>query len=253
MLSITELPAFTDNYIWAIHDTQQAWVVDPGQAEPVQRWLASGGLKLRGILLTHHHGDHIGGVAALRTQFPGIEIIGPLAGRQAGTMPWLTQAVKDRDAVQLAPWGVTLQVLATPGHTLDHICYFAVGTADGTGIDSPALFCGDTLFAAGCGRLFEGSPEQMWTSLSVLAELPSATRMFCAHEYTVANLRFATHVEPANARAAERLAACIALRAQSRCTLPSTIETELETNPFLRAGSAAEFARRRALKDVFRA
>ncbi|KPF68057.1 hypothetical protein IP84_11505 [beta proteobacterium AAP99] len=253
MLRITDLPAFTDNYIWAIHDTQHAWVVDPGQAEPVQRWLASSGLKLRGILLTHHHGDHIGGVAALRVQSPGIEIIGPLTGRLAGTMPWLTQAVRDRDAVQLRPWGMTLQVLETPGHTLDHICYFTPGTANGTDLDSPALFCGDTLFAAGCGRLFEGSADQMWSSLSALATLPRTTRVFCAHEYTVANLRFAAHVEPHSARIAERLAASVDLRVQGRCTLPSTIEIELDTNPFLRAGSAAEFARRRALKDVFRA
>jgi hydroxyacylglutathione hydrolase len=253
MLRITELPAFTDNYIWAIHDTQHAWVVDPGQAGPVDQWLAASGLTLRGILLTHHHGDHIGGVAELLAGRSGMEVIGPRAGRDAGTMPWLTQAVKDRDAVQLAPWGATLHVLETPGHTLDHVCYFAADTSGETHLDTPALFCGDTLFAARCGRLFEGSADQMWASLSALARLPSATRVFCAHEYTVANLRFAAHTEPGNARVAERLAACIGLHSQGRCTLPSTIGIELETNPFMRAGSAAEFARRRALKDAFRA
>ncbi|HET7774412.1 MAG TPA: hydroxyacylglutathione hydrolase [Burkholderiaceae bacterium] len=249
MLSITGLPAFTDNYIWAIHDAKRAWVVDPGDARTVLTWLQTAGMQLAGILLTHHHGDHIGGVGELLAQHEQLRIVGPKAGRDAGTMPWLSQAVGDGDVISLEPWDLPLQVIETPGHTLDHVCYFGKGHE---ALRAPLLFCGDTLFAAGCGRLFEGTADQMWASLSRLAQLPSDTLVYCAHEYTLSNLRFALHAEPDNAQTRERLNRCTVLREHQHSTLPSTLGLELQTNPFLRAGSAVEFARRRAAKDGFR-
>jgi hydroxyacylglutathione hydrolase len=250
MLSVSGLPAFTDNYIWAIHDAASAWVVDPGDASEVLAWLERNRLRLLGILLTHHHGDHIGGVRELLDAQPDLVVIGPRAGRDAGTMPWLTCAAVDGDTFRLAPWGLPVEVMETPGHTLDHICYFSEAHDR---LDDPLLFCGDTLFAAGCGRLFEGTAEQMWDSLTRLAALPADTRVCCAHEYTLSNLRFAIHAEPSNRDIHARLASCSALRDQGLSTLPSSIGLERLTNPFVRAGSAGELAKRRGAKDSFRA
>ena len=196
MLKVEPIPAFQDNYIWAIHDGKSAAVVDPGEAEPVERFLAQRGLALGAIVITHHHGDHQGGVADLLESHPAgpdgapVPVIGP-AGERIGHR---TQAVREGDTVALAHPAASFRVLDVPGHTAGHVAY--VGDLPGAG---HVAFCGDTLFASGCGRLFEGSPAQMLASLDKLAALPGDTRVYCAHEYTRSNVRFAQAVEPGNA------------------------------------------------------
>ena len=193
MVAIIPIPAFTDNYIWLLRDGRGAVVVDPGDAAPVLAYLAAHDLALTAILATHHHGDHVGGVTALLERFP-VPVFGPARER----IPGRTNAVADGDRIVVPGLPGTLAVLDIPGHTAGHVAYF--GEIDGV----PVLFCGDTLFAAGCGRLFEGTPAQMWASLSALAALPPATRVYCGHEYTLANLRFAQAVEPHNPDVAAR-------------------------------------------------
>ncbi len=222
-MQIAPIAAFSDNYIWALHDDQRAWVVDPGDAAPVLAWLQCHGLTLAGILVTHHHPDHIGGLAALRAHAPAAVVIGPDNPRIAS----LTRTVDDGDEVELL--GHRFRVIAVPGHTLDHLAFHAIDH------QPPLLFCGDTLFAAGCGRLFEGTPRQMWQSLQRLALLPGETCVYCAHEYTLSNLRFALAVEPDNRDLQQRTRDAEALRAADQPTLPSTISLERATNPFLRA------------------
>ena len=228
MAAIIPIPAFADNYVWLLREGRAAVVVDPGDAAPVQAYLDREGLDLAAIVATHHHGDHVGGIEALvaRRQVP---VYGP--ARE--TIPARTRALREGDGVVLEELGLELLVLDVPGHTAGHIAY------TGRVADAPVLFCGDTLFAAGCGRIFEGTPATMWTSLSKLAALDPATRVFCAHEYTLANLRFAAAVEPANAALAQRRARDAALRDRGQPTVPSTIADELATNPFLRAGEPA--------------
>jgi hydroxyacylglutathione hydrolase len=217
------LPAFTDNYIWVLHDGARALVVDPGEASGVQAYLAKHQLKLDTILITHHHGDHTGGVAALR-EATGARVIGPVSE----PMPEPLQRVTGGQTVEVL--NLRFSVIDVPGHTAGHIAYF-VDEMDG----APLLFCGDTLFSAGCGRLFEGTPAQMLTSLSSLAALPAATRVCCTHEYTLSNLRFAQTVEPGNAELTQYRQWCDTQRAQNLPTLPSTIGLEQAINPFLRA------------------
>jgi hydroxyacylglutathione hydrolase len=226
-LSVHPLPAFADNYLWLIHDGKHAAIVDPGDAAPVLAALAQYGLALSAILLTHHHADHIGGVPALLAH---AEV--PVFGPRHDGIKVLTHPLDDGDRITLAQLDLQLQVLAVPGHTLGHIAYLATAP-------SPWLFCGDTLFAGGCGRLFEGSPDQMHASLGKLAALPDQTQVFCAHEYTLANLRFAAMVEPDNAAILQRIKREQAKRDAGQPTLPSTIGIERATNPFLRAGEAA--------------
>jgi hydroxyacylglutathione hydrolase len=226
MPSIIAIPAFTDNYIWLIRKGGDAVVVDPGDAAPVLDHLAREKLALRAILTTHHHADHVGGVPALVERFPV-----PVFGPARESIPARTTALREGDRVDVPGIGVTLDVLDVPGHTAGHIAY--VGDIGG-----PVVFCGDTLFAAGCGRLFEGTPEEMWDSLSKLARLAPATRVYCAHEYTLANLAFAAAVEPASAAIAARTAVEAAKRRGGLPTLPSTIGDERATNPFLRADLA---------------
>jgi len=234
MPSIIAIPAFTDNYIWLIRKGQEAVVVDPGDAAPVLDHLAREKLVLRAILTTHHHADHVGGVPALVERF-AVPVFGP--ARES--IPARTTSLREGDRVDVPGIGVTLDVLDVPGHTAGHIAY--VGDIGG-----PGVFCGDTLFAAGCGRLFEGTAEQMWTSLSKLAALSPGTRAYCAHEYTLANLRFARAVEPDSAALAARSARDETTRAAGEAakrreglpTLPSTIGEERATNPFLRADLA---------------
>ncbi|MBM1144103.1 MAG: hydroxyacylglutathione hydrolase [Alcanivorax sp.] len=222
----TAIPAFSDNYIWAIHDGAHCVVVDPGDPAPVEAWLAREGLTLSALLITHHHPDHVGGVSAL-CRDRDIPVYGP--ARE--TIPEMNHPLRDGDRVRLATPDLELEVIDVPGHTLGHIAFHAP--------EQGWLFCGDTLFAGGCGRLFEGTPEQMHHSLTRLAGLPEQTLVFCAHEYTLANLSFAAAVSPEDAAVAERLARVRELRDQNTITLPSTVGEEKRTNPFLRAAEPA--------------
>ena len=235
-MNLLALPAFTDNYLWLLHDDHHAVVVDPGQAEPVLQALQKQGLQLQAILVTHHHADHVGGVNALR-QVTGAAVYGP--AREAIPAPFTPLAQGHRVNVL----GLGFEVLDVPGHTAGHIAYFCP-QMDG----APLLFCGDTLFSGGCGRLFEGTPAQMLDSLDRLAALPGDTRVCCTHEYTLSNLKFARAVEPGNAALLQYLSRCETLRAQGHPTLPSRIDLERNIHPFLRtresavASAAAGFA-----------
>lgn len=224
MPAIEAIPAFRDNYIWALSTAQGCLLVDPGDAEPCLDWLRQRQQTLMAILVTHHHADHTGGIATLRSAWPDIDVYGPATS----PFPGITRPMQDGDTPCIA--GIGFQVLATPGHTLDHIAWFA---ADIGG--EPALFCGDTLFAGGCGRLFEGSPEHMLHSLDRLSALPDDTRIFCAHEYTLGNLTFAQTVEPDNTALRDRLCRVRQQRQQGHMTLPSRLQEERQTNPFLRS------------------
>lgn len=225
MFIIEAIEAFSDNYIWLLYDpeTREAAVVDPGDSAPVERALADKDLRLSTILVTHHHMDHIGGIRAL-TNNRNIPVLGPASDR----IQAITRTLADGDHFTL--FGADFATIAVPGHTLDHIAFFS-----GSPADHPVLFCGDTLFAGGCGRLFEGTPAMMHKSLSRLAELPGDTRVYCAHEYTLANLAFAKAVEPHNGRLLHRIDDAETLRRRGRPTVPSTLELERETNPFLRS------------------
>jgi hydroxyacylglutathione hydrolase len=241
MLTVVQLPVLTDNYIYLLHDeaTGTTGVVDPAEAAPVLDELARRGWQLGWILNTHHHGDHVGGNAAL-VAATGCRVVGPRADQ--ARIPLIQTPVADGDVFRLG--ASPARVFDTPGHTRGHIVYWFEQDA--------ALFAGDTLFALGCGRLFEGSPEQMWESLAKLAALPPETRVYCAHEYTESNLRFALSVAPDDPALLARGQRVRALRAASLPTVPSTLGEELATNPFLRAGSAARFAELRRAKDSFR-
>lgn len=222
MVDATPIGAFSDNYIWMIHglrDRTRVVVVDPGDAAPVVGALESRGLTLGAILVTHHHYDHVGGVAELKRRYR-VEVIGP-AGE---TIPECSRGVRGGERIRVEAIDAEFAVMDIPGHTLGHIAYVGHG----------ALFCGDTMFSAGCGRLFEGTPEQMTRSLSSLRDLPTETRVFCGHEYTVNNLRFALAVEPDNVSARDYLETARGLRSKGQPTLPSTMALEIEVNPFLR-------------------
>ncbi len=235
-LELLALPAFTDNYIWMLHDGAQALVVDPGEAAPVQQALAQHSLALAGILVTHHHGDHVGGLDALRPLLRG-QVHGPAREHIPGPL----QTHENDDSFELL--GLRIRVIEVPGHTAGHVAFFIEQPGDGA---APILFCGDTLFSGGCGRVFEGTPAQMLASLDRLAALPGNTRVCCAHEYTLSNLRFAQTIEPANEALAAYRAWCEARRGQALPTLPSTIGQELAINPFLRCAEPAVRAAARA-------
>lgn len=221
-MDLVAIPALTDNYIWMLHNGHAALVVDPGEAAPVVRELDARGLTLDGILVTHHHADHVGGVDALRSRLRG-----SVHGPQREDIPQPYVPLADGDSCTVL--GMRFDVIDIPGHTSGHIAYVHT-PSDAT----PILFCGDTLFSCGCGRLFEGTAEQMHSSLSRLAALPGDTRVCCGHEYTLANLRFARAVEAGNDALATYLTWCEAQRAKGLPTLPSSIARERAVNPFLR-------------------
>jgi hydroxyacylglutathione hydrolase len=227
MLTFIPIPAFTDNYLWLLHDGQRALVVDPGDAAPVLRKLAELKLRLDAILVTHHHPDHTGGVDELRDT-TNAKVYGPATE----DIPKPYDMLGEGDVVHAV--GVDFRVIDVPGHTAGHIPFYAP-EVDG----KPLLFCGDTLFSAGCGRLFEGTPAQMLASLDKLAALPGNTVVCCTHEYTLSNLRFAVAVDPANQDLANYQAHCIDLRKHNQPTLPTSVSQELLINPFLRTRHAA--------------
>ncbi len=226
MLKIEAIPAFRDNYIWLFYDDQEraAWVVDPGDAQPVLDALAAKELPLAGILITHHHPDHVGGLQQLRSRF-SVPVYGPAHTPAQG----IDHPLREHDSIVAA--GCEFSVINVPGHTLDHIAYFCAQPIVG---QAPVLFCGDTLFAGGCGRVFEGTFPMMYGSLQKLAQLPAATQVYCAHEYTLSNLRFAQAVEPDNNDLQQRSASDQQKRKRDQATVPSVLSVELATNPFLR-------------------
>jgi hydroxyacylglutathione hydrolase len=238
-MEIVPVPAFTDNYIWLVHDepSGETAVIDPGDAAPVLSEAERRGWRVTLIWNTHWHPDHTGGNLALK-QATGAPISGPAAGR----IPGRDVALSEGDEVRIGDH--VGRVIEVPGHTLDHIALVFD--------DACVAFVGDTLFAMGCGRLFEGTPQQMYRSLERLAALPPETRLYPAHEYTLANGRFAAHAEPGNADIAERLREVTALRDQGKITLPTTVEEERRTNPFVRASDADSLGRLRTEKDSFR-
>lgn len=246
MLKIFPIPALKDNYIWVMSQGDAAVAVDPGEAGPVRRALASDGLRLRAILVTHHHWDHVNGIEELCALY-GVPVYGPTAE----AIPGRTHALAEGDEIDLPGLDTGFRILEVPGHTLGAIAYYGDGV----------LLSGDTLFTAGCGRLFEGTAVQMTCSLARLAALPPATRLYCGHEYTLSNLAFARTVEPGNDAIAERIVQAREVRAHGLATVPAALETELRTNPFLRCEvesvrQAAEARVGRALSqrvDVFAA
>lgn len=252
MIRIEPISAFTDNYIWLLSDRGRAFVVDPGDGRPVLAALAEKQLSLEGILVTHHHADHVGGIPELLAH-KSVPVYGP----HNDGIATLTRRLAQGETVEVLD--CRFEVMEVPGHTLDHIAYYAPAIG--------ALFCGDTMFGAGCGRLFEGTAEMMCASLNKLAALPAATKVYCAHEYTVKNLRFAHAVEPGNHAVLVRMEKENEKRKNKKPTLPSEISLELATNPFLRrrepeivhaadgrggAGNEVEvFATIRQWKDTF--
>lgn len=224
MTEIVPISAFKDNYIWTLRRDRSAAVVDPGDAQPVKDYLAREGLSLAAILATHHHPDHTGGIAELAAEWNC-----PVYGPRGEPIPALTHPVGQDDRFELPALAAAFAVLDIPGHTRAHVAYYGLAS----------LFCGDTLFACGCGRVFEGTPAQMLDSLEKLAALPDDTRVYCGHEYTLANIQFARAVDAANAALAEREQRARRLRESGRPTLPSTLGEERATNPFLRCAAPA--------------
>ena len=240
LLQVVAVPAFTDNYLWLVHDNAsgETAVIDPGAAAPVLTEADRRGWRIGQVLNTHWHADHTGGNLAIKAI--GARVSGPAA--EADRIPGLDVPLKDGDTVSIG--GHVGEVWEVAGHTLGHIAFIfrSAGIA----------FVGDTLFAMGCGRLFEGSPDQMFASLRRLASLPAETLVYCAHEYTLSNARFAAHAEPANRAVADRLAEVTRARENGLMTVPTTIALEIATNPFLLASSVEQFAERRTAKDGFR-
>jgi hydroxyacylglutathione hydrolase len=255
-VQIIPIPAFKDNYIWLIHNGQQAVAVDPGDAYPVIQTLKKLNLRLTGILITHHHQDHIAGVNALIKAYPDAVVYAP----KLETYSFTHTPVEEDQLVQLTDLGLNFSVMHLPGHTLGHVAYFTENK-----IGDQWLLCGDTLFGAGCGRLFEGTPEQMHRSLKRLAALAGSTHVYCSHEYTLRNIEFALSLEPSNPVLQKRKLDTQALRDKGMASLPSSIELERATNPFLRchvasiqvgsglrsANEVAVFTRIRELRNVY--
>lgn len=222
-VSVFPIEAFNDNYIWCLHNQTHCAVVDPGDAKPVLDYCQANKLSLSAIIVTHHHWDHTGGIDALLSVFPDIPVYGP----QNQEIKQITTRLSESDTIQLSQLDVKFTVLEVPGHTLDHIAYYG----------DVGLFCGDTLFSAGCGRLFEGSPQQMFDSLAKLTALPRDTAVYCTHEYTLANIAFAEVVEPSNQALISYKEWAQQQREKNTATLPSSIQREMAVNPFLRCSS----------------
>lgn len=222
--TISPIKAFNDNYIWALHTHTSALVVDPGDAKPVLAFLSDNQLHLDYILITHHHFDHTGGIRELLNVYPEAKVYGPNNPNIIG----ITHALVENEVIDLASLKVTLKILQTPGHTLDHIVY----------VHEHFLFCGDTLFSGGCGRMFEGTPDVFYASLQKLANLPGQTKVYCTHEYTQANLAFALSIDTDNEALVTYSKWVNNMRSQGQITLPSTISQECAINPFLRCHSA---------------
>jgi hydroxyacylglutathione hydrolase len=241
MIEIVRIPALSDNYIWLLHDpaSGETVAVDPAEAEPVLDEATRRGWRITQIWNTHWHRDHTGGNAAIKAA-TGCRITGPAA--EAARIPTLDRMVGEGDRVTIG--AVAAEVLDVPAHTAGHIAYYLP--------EAGAAFVGDTLFAMGCGRLFEGTAAQMWHNLQRLAALPPATALYCAHEYTESNGRFARVAEPDNRAIIDRMADVTAARARGEPTIPTTIALERATNPFVRARDAAQLAERRQAKDDFR-
>jgi hydroxyacylglutathione hydrolase len=217
---VVPIKAFNDNYIWCLANTKTCVVVDPGDAAPVIQHCKAKNLTLTDILITHHHWDHTNGLTDLLNEFPNINIYGPQNDKIAHITHYLTEG----ESIELASLKISFEVIEVPGHTLDHIAYHG----------EIGLFCGDTLFSAGCGRLFEGSPKQMFNSLKKLTALPAQTPVYCTHEYTLANIKFAEQVEPNNQTLLNYKGWAESQRIELKPTLPSTIAQQLDINPFLR-------------------
>jgi len=247
MITIVPVRAFKDNYIWIIRDDMQhtAWVVDPGDASPVNQYLQEHKLELKGILITHHHSDHSGGVADLLDKWGAV----PVYASTKSKVPFVSHFVKEGDEVNCGL--LKLKVVEIPGHTLDHIAFY----------NNEIIFCGDTLFSAGCGRVFEGTFEQMYFSLSKILKMNPSLKIYCGHEYTLQNLKFAEHVEPANQFIQDKINWASQLMTEGKPTLPSLLQDEMKMNPFLRCNessviqAAEKFAKNdlTTSEDVFKA
>jgi hydroxyacylglutathione hydrolase len=239
--TIVAIRAFQDNYIWCLRRASAAVIVDPGDAHPVLDYLSNEGLRLTAILTTHHHADHVGGNTKLLSKY-NVPVFGP--AREM--IPGITRTLREGDTIEVPGIGLNFRVFDVPGHTAGHIAYYGEGV----------LFCGDTLFSCGCGRLFEGTAGQMHSSLSKLAALPGETLVYCAHEYTLSNLRFARAADPGNPAIGDREISARAALSAGNPSLPSTIESELAANPFLRGGipavaaAASQYAGRTLTKPV---
>ncbi len=253
-MKIDAIDAFSDNIIWVFRGPRGgACVVDPGDATPVLAFLAARATWLEAVLITHHHQDHVGGLEQLQLaapRQPGEDALAPVTvwGPEACIPYGVNSPVKDGDRLVVGPAGEHAEVLAVPGHTQDHLAFWIEGSTE----QAPVLFCGDTLFAGGCGRLLDGTAEQMHRSLGRLSALPPETQVYCAHEYTLSNLRFAAHAFPESQAIALRLKTVEAQRQADERTLPSSIGTERQTNPFLLAPDLESFRSLRLAKDSFR-
>ena len=222
MINIEPIKAFSDNYIWLLTTNEGSIVIDPGESQNLLKILKENNFNLKAILITHHHFDHTNGINEILSE-KSIDVYGP-----NNNIDSINIRVTNKSKINLL--GIEFEIIEIPGHTLDHIAYYSENN------DHPILFCGDTLFAGGCGRVFEGTFEQMHDSLSILKELPINTKIYCGHEYTESNLKFAKSVEPLNQKIISRYNEVIELRKQGKPSLPTTLELELETNPFLRVG-----------------
>lgn len=246
MINIEPIEAFSDNYIWLLTTNEGSLVIDPGESNNLLKILKEKDLDLKAILITHHHYDHTGGIEEILSA-KSIDVYGP-----NNNINSINKRVSNKSKINLL--GIEFEVIEIPGHTLDHIAFYSENNGN------PILFCGDTLFAGGCGRVFEGTFEQMYDSLSILKKLPLNTKVYSGHEYTESNLKFATNVEPLNQKLISRYNEVIKLRRQGLSTLPTTIELELETNPFFRVGQnevqkliSEKFNTPRNNKDIFTA